>query len=92
MSEKNEAVTEEKKTSKEAVMYIGPTFMGAAYASVYTKGIPAPLEEKVKAYPLFEDLLVPLSEVVEARALLNDKGSALSKCYSAAKKIIDEED
>ncbi len=86
MTEKKETVETVKKES--AKMYIGPTFKGVAYASVYTNGLPEPLAEKVEKYPLFAELIVDLDDLAAARKAKDDPESAISRCYAAAAEII----
>lgn len=92
MSEKQGTAAEKKAEAvQETKMYIGPTFAGVAYASVYKNGVPAPLQEKVEKYPVFAELLIPLNKVVAAKVAMEDGNSAISKCIAEAKRILREE-
>lgn len=75
---------------QEAVMYIGPTKMGALHVTngaVYKGGkLPDHLAKaiKVKGNELFKALFVPVSEAGKSRAALRDVNSDQSKAFKAA--------
>lgn len=77
-------------TPKEAVMYIGPTKMGALHVTsgaVYTGGVlPDHLAKAIKAKGCesFKALFVPVSEAGKARAALRDPNSDQAKAFKAA--------
>lgn len=72
-----------KKTEVEVaqpkVIYIGPAFLGLNSYSVFWKGnYPAPVTELLKKYPHISGLMVPISELQEARKNLTKKGHILN--------------
>lgn len=75
---------------QEAVMYIGPTKMGALHVTngaVYKGGVlPDHLAKAVKAkgHDQFARLFVPVSQAGKARAGLRDVNSEMSKAFKAA--------
>lgn len=71
----------------EARIYIGPTLKGVAISGTVLKGeLPPALQEAIKANPVIKELVVPLSQLVEAGKKLTDQNSALSKFYDMAGK------
>lgn len=80
--EPQESQTTIKVEATESVIYIGASFKGVATGTVFKDGklIPA-LENAVKAMPAIRELIVPVSKLVEARRQLQNKDSALSRCY-----------
>ena len=87
MEQKKTAETTKKETAK---MYIGPTFKGVAYASVYTNGLPSSLKEKAGQHPVFKELIVDLGDLAMMQAERKNPESAISKCFKEAEKIIAE--
>lgn len=85
--------TKTDTTPKEAVMYIGPTKMGALHVtngSVFKDGIlPDHLVKvlKGKGVEEFKSLFVPISLAGKSRAALREAGSELSKAFLAVKSM-----
>ncbi|MGE4424780.1 MAG: hypothetical protein AB7D39_20955 [Pseudodesulfovibrio sp.] len=83
----------ETKTTAEAVMYIGPTKMGALHVTngaVFRGGkLPEHLATaiKVKGNEAFASLFVSVSNLGPARASLRVPGSDLGRAFKAAGKM-----
>lgn len=77
-------------TPKEAVMYIGPTKLGALHVTngaVFKEGnLPDHLVKaiKIKGNESFKALFVKVSEAGKARAALRDPNSDQAKAFKAA--------
>lgn len=84
--------TKAAETKNETVMYIGPTFKGAAYGSLYNNGLTQPLKERIEQSPVFGELVVPVSELAKKRMEMRDKASAFSKCFEKANTILKDEE
>ena len=73
--------------SKEAVMYIGPTKMGALHVtqnSVFTSGVlPAHLAKAVDGNDDFQFMFVGVSGAGDARSALRDPNSKFAQAYRA---------
>lgn len=89
---KNEAkttakVVASKKIAKPVkVIYIGPSVRRvAAKNTVYSNGLTPMLEAFCEKYPVAKTLIVPVSELAEARAQLKESSSALKDCYKNLK-------
>lgn len=90
---KNEAkttakVVASKKTAKSAaVIYVGPSVRRvAAKNTVYSNGLTPMLKKFCEKYPVAKTLIVPVSELAEARAQLKESTSALRICYEEIEK------
>lgn len=60
------------------VVYIGPAFHGLASYSVFAKGrYPFPVQELIKERPHIVDLMVPISELQNARKNIKKQGHIL---------------
>lgn len=71
---------------KEPVVYLGPHIKEVVNAgTVFTKGLPEHLSQAVEEMPEIGELLIPLSQVVEARKKLSIPGSSLGIFYNKAK-------
>lgn len=68
----------------ETVVYIGPDIPGAKQYTTYNAGLPDALKEKIKEYPFFKALVVPVEKLARAGAELAQEGSALSILYQRA--------
>ena len=83
-SEKRAKVAIPKR--KEPVVYLGPHIKEVVNAgTVFTKGLPEHLSQAVEEMPEIGELLIPLSQVVEARKKLSIPGSSLGIFYNKAK-------
>lgn len=72
---------------QEARIYIGPTQKGLAIAgTVYNGDLPPALNEAIRITPVLGELVVPISQLVEANKKLADQNSALNKFYELAGK------
>lgn len=90
MSDTEKKQTVRKETAKRipektgTVVYIGPDIPGAKQYTTYNAGLPDVLKEKIKKYPYFECLIVPVEKLSQANAELAMEGSALSLLYRKA--------
>lgn len=74
--------TKAAQQQEEKMIYLGPTIRGIAMkGTVYVGGIPKIFEDAIKAYPVIKELLVPISQIVEANRMLSDPNSAISTFY-----------
>ena len=96
---KNEAkttakVVASKKTAKPVkVIYIGPSVRRvAAKNTVYSNGLTPMLEAFCEKYPVAKTLIVPVSELAEARAQLKASNSALRNCYEKLENELKEKE
>ena len=76
-------MTSKKKPVVEAtqpkVIYVGPSIKGLNSYSVFEKGkYLLPVSELIKQYPNITGLMVPISELQEARKNLTKKGHILN--------------
>lgn len=80
---------ESKSAEAESKIYIGASFKGVATGTVFKGGKLAPaLEDAIKAVPAIKELVIPVSKLVDARKQLQNKDSALSRFYEAAKNDV----
>ncbi len=78
------AVQEAAAEAAEPVAYIGPSIRHIAKSgTVYTGGLPATLNEKVKEIPAIKGLLIPVSQLATALQARNKTGTALNNLYEA---------
>nr|DAU15674.1 MAG TPA: hypothetical protein [Caudoviricetes sp.] len=90
LHEKKQKPAEQAKATiprrKEPVVYLGPHIKEVVNAgTVFTNGLPEHLKQAVKKMPEIGELLIPLSQVVEARKKLSIPGSSLGIFYNKAK-------
>ena len=91
MDSRKEGKTEKKLQQAvprkvEAVIYLGPKIKGIVNTgTVFNNGPPDNLGQAVKEMPEIGELLIPLSQVVEARKKLSLSGSSLRIFYEKAK-------
>ena len=76
-------MTSKKKTAVQTtqpkVIYIGPSIRGLNSYSVFKKGeYPLPVSELIKKFPNITGLMIPISELQEARKDLTKKGHILN--------------
>jgi len=66
----------------EQVMYMGPAIRGIVKnGAVFTAGIPKKLEKLAEKKPIIRKLIIPLSEIVQAKKDLDTEGSVTSAAY-----------
>lgn len=66
----------------EQVMYMGPAIRGIVKnGAVFTAGIPKKLEKLAEKKPIIRQLIIPLSEIVQAKKDLDTEGSVTSAAY-----------
>lgn len=60
----------------ESLMYLGPTIRGVVkHGAIFTGKIPGTLDEFRKKKPIINNLIVPLSELLEAKKALSEEGT-----------------
>ena len=70
-------IRKENKGVYKQIMYIGPTIRGAAkHGDVFSGGLPRRLEKLARAMPMIQNLIVPVSGIVEAMKESDEEGSA----------------
>lgn len=75
---------ESVKKKTEPMVYIGPpVFKVVMPGSVFLNGYTTVLQTAIEEAPAIGELMVPVSEVVRARAELRDSSTAVSICYRA---------
>lgn len=94
---KESVLTELKKSTEkkekevkadEPKIYIGPRFEGMVSGTVFKNGRPPVLEAAIKSFPIFAELIVPVSGLVQANKELNKPDSALKRFYQMAEQHI----
>ena len=91
MSDVDKKQTAKKSGVKEAeqkqgsLVYIGPDIPGAKQYTVFNNGLPDVLKEKIKKYPFFNSLVIPVERLAKANAELAKRGSALSTLFQKAR-------
>ena len=74
---------------KEAVIYIGASFRGVASGTVFCKGeLPPALKMAAIAKPAINELIIPISRLIEAKRMLHDPRSAMSRFYEASRSYM----
>ena len=75
---------------KKTMVYIGPTIKHIVKeGNAYRGGYPPRLEEKILNNPVLKDLLVPVSELAQARKELRKTGSRLVSIYNKVKEDVE---
>lgn len=78
-------MSQSKVRKKEPVIYLGPNIKAVVNTgTVFTNGLPEHLKKAVKEMPEIGELLIPLSQAVEARKKLLQPGSSLGIFYNKA--------
>ena len=72
----------------EPQIYIGPRFEGMVSGTVFKNGRPPVLEAAIKSFPVFAELIVPVSGLVQANKKLSNPDSALKRFYQMAEECI----
>ena len=73
-----------KSAPPEPVVYCGPSIRGVAKQyTVYLDGIPAGLQALKDKIPVTAELIVPIEQMAQTRALLTDANSTMSLFYDA---------
>jgi hypothetical protein len=81
-----ESTKQSQAASVEARIYIGASFRGVATGTIYRGDkLPPAIEVAMKEVPALKELLVPISELLEAQKQLRNPESALSRLYEASK-------
>lgn len=76
------AKASKRSGSTDAVAYMGPTIKGVAVnGTVYTNGIPAELEEKIKEVPAIRGLMIKVTNLASAGVAIQTEGTALNNLY-----------
>ncbi len=71
---------------KEAQVYCGPSVKGVARQfTVYSSGLPDAVKEFLKAHPIANQLMVPVSKFAETRVNLEVKGTREMLIYNKIK-------
>lgn len=64
------------------VMYLGPTIRGVVKnGAVFESGLPKKLSLVVEQKPIVNNLIVPLSEIVEVKRAIDQEGTAEAVAY-----------
>lgn len=80
--------TEELKAEEEIKqsIYIGPSIRGVMTGTVFIGSVlPDHFEAAIKQQPVIKELIVPVSQLPEARKQLQDSNSAMSKYFMKVK-------
>ncbi len=79
-------------TNNEQVMYIGPTLRGVAKSgAVFSGGIPKDLEKLAAKKPIINNLLVPLSGIVQATKDVKTEGTVAAVAYERISSLSEAE-
>lgn len=85
------AGTQQAKSEKEVVIWLGPSISGVAMTgTVYKNGLPPQMQKAVDDVPALANLLVPITRAVKVRRDLSNPRSASKICYDRALKYIKE--
>ena len=73
----------------QRLMYIGPDIRGVARSgAVFMGGIPERLSKYAQEHKIINNLIVPVSGLVEAKKALNEEGTVESISYERLEKIL----
>ncbi len=76
----------------EKVMYMGPTIRGVAKSgAVFSGGIPQKLKKLAEKKPIMKSLIVPISEIVQAKKDMDTEGTVAAVVYSRIAALSEEE-
>lgn len=92
----NESILENRQPTKKQApktmaacgvsVYIGPDIPEAKQYTVFNNGLPDVLKTKMKEYPFFRPLVIPVEKLSKACAELSREGSALHVLYGKARE------
>lgn len=85
-TDKKQQITKKPTIKEGSIVYVGPDIPGAKQYTVFNNGLPDVLKEKIKKYPFFNSLVIPVEKLAKASAELAREGSALSILYQKASK------
>lgn len=78
--------TSEVKEEIQQTIYIGPSIRGVMTGTVFTgSDLPEHLVAAIEQQPVLKELIVPVSQLIEARKQLQDSNSAMSKYFRKVK-------
>lgn len=83
---------EESVTTTFPKIYIGPSIPKGYFKTnmIFANGYPAPAQELINKYPVFEKLIVPTSEYTSALQQLGKKGTLLNNYAREATSLLKE--
>lgn len=91
-AETRAATATKEAGAAEAVAYLGPDLKNVAInGTVYTGGLPEPLQEKIGEVPALKGLLVPISNLATAGVAITTQGTALNNLYNAVSAKLQEQ-
>ena len=74
------------------VMYMGPTIRGVAKSgAVFSGGIPKELEKLAAKKPIINNLIVPLSKIVQVKKDIATEGSVAAVAYKRISALSEAE-
>lgn len=73
-------------------IYIGPSIRGVVkYGTVFSGGLPAKVKKLAEEKPIINNLIIPVSELADAKKLSNEEGSAIAVAYDRVSKMSETE-
>lgn len=78
--------TSEVKEGIQQTIYVGPSIRGVMTGTVFTgSDLPEHLMEVIKQQPVIRELIIPVSQLIEARKQLQNSNSAMSNYFMKVK-------
>lgn len=79
------------KEIKEHVVYLGPTVKGIVESgAAFTNGLPKKFKEFAEENPIVHELIVPISNLADARKELRSENSPMAVFFDSVKEIAEK--